>query len=90
MPIGKAYAPETWINPLISPREKERLLSLGEEMVREAQKFSGKVHVNLSLRRRAISRKLCGPSSGLSYRHPVALIRSPFYNGSFLLRWFMW
>ena len=48
LPVGEAYAPETWINPLIGPGEKQRLLSLSREIVGEAKRFSGKVHVNLS------------------------------------------
>ena len=44
--VGPADAPETWINPLISEGERERLLSLRNHIIREAQSYSGAVHVD--------------------------------------------
>ncbi|MCY4644611.1 MAG: bifunctional proline dehydrogenase/L-glutamate gamma-semialdehyde dehydrogenase, partial [Bacteriovoracales bacterium] len=44
--VGKAHHPETQINPLISSREKQRLLSMEEEILKEVQDFGGKVHAN--------------------------------------------
>ena len=44
--VGKAYWPETVANPLITREERQRLLSLELEILREAQEHSGKVHVN--------------------------------------------
>ncbi|MCY4644681.1 MAG: aldehyde dehydrogenase family protein, partial [Bacteriovoracales bacterium] len=44
--VGKAHHRETQINPLISSREKQRLLSMEEEILKEVQDFGGKVHAN--------------------------------------------
>ena len=42
--VGRADEPQTWINPLIG--EKQRPLSLADEIVAEAERFGGRVHVN--------------------------------------------